>query len=212
MLALFQLFQLWQQHVGARLVTFISCLVKPVLHAGSCRGWVIPGWRPLVQIPRQKGLLLAQVQHAVRPSALLVSHTHTSLRKRQFYTTSEEGGQEACCSVNVEEVAVVWYLLILSVLPAKKEASTLRPSSSLFLSWGWRTNRPLWLCMCQVRSSRALTSLQAGSAPAWDSSAVKKSIWTDVKLEASLWTFTQFRIKIRPSLNASESRLYSQSF
>lgn len=53
----------------------------PLLPAGRRWWWVVPGRRPLLQLPWQKGLLPAQVQHAVRPSALPVSHSSRLLKR-----------------------------------------------------------------------------------------------------------------------------------
>lgn len=53
---------------------------------------------------------------------------------------------------------MIWYLSSrLAVLPAKTERSTVTRWSSRSPSSGWRTNRPQWSCICQVRNICQIT-------------------------------------------------------
>ena len=104
-------------------------LVKSLLGAG--RGWwgVVPGRRPLFQLPPQKGLLSVQVPHAVRPAALPVSHTpsswtsegHSFLLTRLTSTVSVDYPQIwhkallIWCDVGGQSFTLTWHLICISL-------------------------------------------------------------------------------------------------
>lgn len=134
--------------------------LRAPLSAGRCWRWVVPGWRPLIQIPWQKGLLSAQVQHAVRPSALPVSHVHTPRGGLQFYTVyvwkktdKTQALYQVKITLNPWRYRLLLLVLLVSDLPVKKEHLTVIQSYSQSPFWAWRANRPQWLCTPQVRIS-----------------------------------------------------------
>lgn len=64
---------------------------------------------------------------------------------------------------------MIWYLFLhLAVLAVKRELLTVILWYSQSLSWGWRTNRPQWLCTCQVRRSATLVTCVPSQTVATD--------------------------------------------